>query len=163
MFKKNKIMRNILSSLLLFLSITVYSQSDYTIIYLDKSSTYTEESFKDLKKKIKKIITTNSNDEVLLYISNGENPIYHDRSTFTRGLSKLGEDQIAKPDYNEELTRLNQLLLDRNIISDIVSITKNSGINQKIHFHFFIHDDNKQTDKRVFKNNTTFKEVKVQT
>jgi len=138
-------MKNILSSLLLFLSITVYSQSDYTIIYIDKSSTQSESSFKDLKKKVKEIIAINSNAEVLLYISDGENPIINDRSTFKTGLSNLNKWQIARPDYEEELTRLRLLILDRNIISDIVSITKKSGINQKINFHFFIHDDNKET------------------
>lgn len=138
----------ILNLIMIVLSVSAISQSKVAVIYVDASNS--GDKLILIQEEIKKI--TNNNDEVILYISNSESPLIATNKEEVEKVSiRLRMISPNYPDIRFDINKLNKELLKNNILSNIMSHTLNSGVENSIDFHFFF--DQSDYNSNNYKNN----------
>ena len=116
-----------------------YSQKSKTFVYVDISSS---NNMLDLiQDSIKKIIYQNE-DDFILFISNGNNPLISNlRSKFEDNLKRIELDFFKAPEYNFDIELINQQLADNNFIFNLSNNSADTRLDYLLNFHFFFDED----------------------
>jgi hypothetical protein len=132
-------------------SINLFSQSISDVIYIDLNSS--TNSISEIEDKLKDIL--GSNDQFLLYIANGKEPIH---TNLQVGLSAVLEDiYLLNPrpsNYNFDILQINKMLRTHGFVNNINSISYKSSLKTKLNFHFFFNKKEYENDvyNRFIKN-----------
>lgn len=120
-----------------FSSLSIFAQSDVTILYIDASEN--ENRLNAIIQKAKDIINQ-SNGDVLLYIANGENPIIsEDRDEFNRTLNIIKREYISSPNLLDDIKSINARILANAWITDLNNDAK---LSSSVSFVFMIEEGN---------------------
>ena len=138
----------ILNLIMIAFSLSTIAQSKVAVIYIDASNS--GDKLILMQEEIKKI--NNNNDNVILYISNGESPlIATNKEEVEKSSVRLRMISPNYPDIRFDINKLNKELLKNNILSNIMNHTLNSGVESSIDFHFFF--DKSDYESNNFKRN----------
>jgi len=128
------------------------SQADQHIIYVDVSAK--QSSIDNTRKKIISTIDNVSNEALVAFISNGSKPfVCEQKSEIKEAFTDL--KYMTSPNAPHEYTeiqKLNQLIIDNNMLQGINQ--PNRELNEDVNFHFFLHPeqiDNYSQLKRLVK------------
>lgn len=131
--------------LFLFLSRVAYSQEKIVIVYVDPSEQTTTYS---LSNKLYDAVQE-TESKVLIYISNGKNPIVgtsiYDMQSISSALSGL---KPVKNDVVFDLDSINRILNKENLLSDIAQREPNVA-NDEVLFFFFFDIKKCRDDKQI--------------
>ena len=157
-------MKKIVILLMVFISLGLSAQNDVLVIYVDASAS--GDKLIQIQEEVNSLVDSKANARVYLFISNGESPLVtSDREDIGKLLRKLRSSFITAPDYKRDTKLLNTALLKNNYISNINSISKNSGLDYQVDIHFWLDERNYndfQLDKKIidpllFSNKLKFK------
>ena len=157
-------MRKIVTLIMLCTSLVLSAQNDVLVIYVDASDS--GDKLIQIQDEVNALVTSKASARVYLFISNGESSLVtNDRADVGKLLRRLRSSFITAPDYKRDAKLLNTALLENNYISNINSISKNSGLDYQVDIHFWLDEDNYtalQLDKRIiepllFSNKLKFK------
>lgn len=130
-------MRYFLYIIFIFSSSSIFAQSDVTILYVDASEN--ENRLNAIIQKANSIINQ-SNDNVLLYIANGENPMLSEnRDEFKKTLNKIKRDYISSPNLLNDVRLINDRILAN---SWITNLNNNEELSNELSFVFMIEEGN---------------------
>jgi len=145
-------MKKLIFIISVFCVFNINAQRDINIIYVDYSAS--ESHLDKIQDEIKKILQTNINNEIYLYLSNNvidDNGNFTTKSITTNDVNKgisLMEDQVLQrippntPDYKIDASDINSFLLEKNCLSNINS--PNFKIENYLNFYFFLDEENMQ-------------------
>jgi hypothetical protein len=157
-------MRKIVTLIMLCTSLVLRAQNDVLVIYIDASES--GDKLVQIKNEVEDLVASKSSARVYLFISHGESPLVtSDREDIGKLLRKLRSSRPSAPDYKRDTKLLNTALLKNNYISNINSISKNSGLDYQVDIHFWLDERNYndfQLDKKIidpllFSNKLKFK------
>lgn len=120
-----------------FSSLSIFAQSDVTILYIDASEN--DNRLDNIIQKAKDIINQ-GNGDILLYIANGENPIFsEERNDFNRKLNRIKREHISSPNLFDDVKDINARILENAWITDL---NNNTELLSSISFVFMIEEEN---------------------
>ena len=129
-------MKNIIVLILIFITAMVFGQRDVMVLYVDASSS--EDKYDKIQDRFNNLVNENPNKDILLYISNGDNPIVaNNRGDVAKSLRKMRSFLLQSPNPLYDVKRINSLLRKEGYVYNISQITKNDGVDQDISFHFY--------------------------
>ena len=124
-------------------SLNVFSQSVTDIIYIDLN--LSNKSLSEIEDEVKLI--TKSNNNFLLYIANGEEPI------FTTSFGDIGSilEQMyllnsRSSNYKFDVSNLNMLFRKYDFVKNINNISNLSSLESHLNFHFFYNSKEYKND-----------------
>ena len=149
-------MKKLIFIISVFSVFNINAQRDINIIYVDYSaSQYHLDKIQD---EIKKILQSNINNEIYLYLSNNvidDNGNFTTKSITTSDVNegiRLMENQVLQrtpsnsPDYKIDASDINSFLLKKNCLKNINS--PNFKLENFINFYFFLDEENVEYAER---------------
>ena len=131
-------MKRLIILLFLLYSGSVFSQDEFTIIYIDNHKTVNQ--FETIQDQLTGLIT----DNFLLYSSNGDYPrIFNDSASFNNSIRSTLLTPINRPSLQMELKYLENTISKK--MGSILKIGKDTKTSTTINLHFFF-------DKNTFCN-----------
>ena len=149
-------MKKLIFIISVFCVFNINAQRDINIIYVDYSAS--ESHLDKIQDEIKKILQSNINNEIYLYLSNNvidDNGNFTTKSITTNDVNKgisLMENQVLQrippntPDYKIDASDINSFLLEKNCLSNINS--PNFKIENYLNFYFFLDEENVEYSKK---------------
>ena len=120
--------------IMLGLSLNLFSQNISEVIYIDLNSS--SKSLSEIENEVKLI--TKSNSSFLLYIANGEEPIYTSLpSDINSSIEQMYLLNARSSNFNFDVSNINTLLRKNGFVKNINTISSDSSLGSQLNFHFF--------------------------